>query len=312
MVRNLKILLLSLSCFAIASTAVAAERPQRIKQKSSVPSVTAPVPPLNPAAPAILSIIPAQSEPGGKVTIFGSGFGEQATVYLGSTEIPAKVTGGKQLEFNLPQLEAGLYALYVKRNDGITGRVYNFTVQALRPMLLSIVPESVSACAQGGEREVAANGKNFSETSSLLFDGAVINSRFISSEQIVFTAPSASSGIHQITVKNDPENGSLPRTLIIESKPEISQVTIGNEFVNYYELNIHGRNFQQNSAIYVDGQRIGGKGGVEMIEREKLIFVDCTRLVYQRHPYSSTNKDFRIQVINQGGEGSQVVNVTAP
>lgn len=310
MIHKSLMFLLLLSCFMAVSATIAAERPQRVKPTISAP--VAPTSPVKPAAPTILSIIPAQSEPGGKVTIFGSGFGEDALVYLGSVEIPAKVTDGKQLEFNIPQLEAGLYALYVKRGDGQTGRIYNFTVQALRPALLSIVPESVSACASGGEREVTANGKNFSEKASLLFDGAVINSRFISSEQIVFTAPSASSGIHQITVKNDPENGSLPRTLIIESRPEISQVSIGNEFVNYYELNIHGRNFQQNSAIYVDGQRIGGKGGQEMIERDKLIFVDCTKLIYQRHPYSSTNKDFRIQVLNQAGEGSQVVNVTAP
>ena len=291
-------------------TAIAAERPQRVKPQSTVS--TAPTAPAKQAAPTILSIIPAQGEPGGKVTIFGSGFGEESSAYLGSVEIPAKVTDGRQLEFTIPQLEAGLYALYIKRSDGQTGRIYNFTIQALRPVLLSIVPENVSACAQGGEREVTVNGKNFNEAASLLFDGAVINSRFISSEQIAFTAPSVSSGIHQITVKNDPVNGSLPRTLIIESRPEISQVSIGNEFVNYYELNIHGRNFQQNSSIYVDGQRIGGKGGQEMVERDKLIFVDCTRMIYQRHPYSSTNKDFRIQVLNQGGEGSQVVNVTAP
>lgn len=310
MLRKPLMLLLLLSCFTVVSTVIAAERPQRVKPQSSVPAT--PVAPVKQAAPTILSIIPAQGEPGGKVTIFGSGFGEDSSAFLGSVEIPAKVTDGRQLEFTIPQLEAGLYALYIKRSDGQTGRIYNFTIQALRPVLLSIVPENVSACAQGGEREVIANGKNFNETSSLLFDGAVINSRFISPEQIAFTAPSASSGIHQITVKNDPENGSLPRTLIIESRPEISQISIGNEFVNYYELNIYGRNFQQNSSIYVDGQRIGGKGGQEMVERDKLIFVDCTRMIYQRHPYSSTNKDFRIQVLNQGGEGSQVVNVTAP
>jgi hypothetical protein len=113
-------------------------------------------------------------------------------------------------------------------------------------------------------------------------------------------------------VKNGHENGSVPFTLTIEARPEISQVAIGNEYVIYYELNIYGKNFQQNSAIYFDGQRIGGKGGQETGEREKLIFLDCTRLVYQRYPYSSTSKDFRIQVVNQGGEASQVVNVTAP
>ncbi|MBC8017780.1 MAG: transcription factor, partial [Verrucomicrobia bacterium] len=146
----------------------------------------------------------------------------------------------------------------------------------------------------------------------LRFDGAVVASRVISPEQIVFNAPQSSGGLHQIMVKNDRENGSLPLALAHETKPEISQVSIGNEYVTYYDLNIYGRNFQQNSAIYVDGQRIGGKGGQEMIEREKLIYVDCTRMIYQRYPYSSTNKDFRIQVLNQGGEGSQVVNVTAP
>ncbi len=309
-IHKLSLVILVLSYFVNSSELLAAERPQRVKTQAAAPVV--PDQPVIAVAPTILSIIPAQGEPGGKVTIFGSGFGEQSAAYLGSVEIPAKVTDGRQLEFNIPQLEAGLYALYIKRSDGITGRVYNFTVQALRPVLLSVVPESVSACARGIERDVTANGKNFAEAASLLFDGAVINSRYISPEQIAFTVPAATSGIHQITIKNDPETGTLPRTLTIESRPEISQVSIGDEYVNYYELNIYGRNFQQNSSIYVDGQRIGGKGGQEMVEREKLIFVDCTRLIYQRHPYSSTNKDFHIQVLNQGGEGSQVVNVTAP
>ena len=100
--------------------------------------------------------------------------------------------------------------------------------------------------------------------------------------------------------------------LTIETKPEVNQFTVGNEFVNYYELIIEGKNFQQNSSIYVDGQRIGGRGGQEVTERERLIFIDCNRLIYQRFPYSPVKKDFRIQVINPGGEGSQVVNVTEP
>jgi hypothetical protein len=283
----------------------AAERPQRVKAQA-VPA------PALPSAPSILSIIPAQGEPGSRVTIFGSGFGEQAVAFLGSVEVPARVTDGKQLEFIIPKLDAGLYALYVKRGDGTAGRVYNFTVQALRPVLNSLHPDNVSSCAEGASREVTANGRNFGETSVLLFDGAVINSRVVSSEQILFSIPVVAGGLHRITVRNDNENGSLPLAVTVETRPEISQVSIGNEYVNYYELNIHGKNFQQNSAIYVDGQRIGGKGGQEMGEREKLIFLDCTRLIYQRYPYSSTNKDFRIQVVNQGGEGSQVVNVTAP
>lgn len=306
MKRMFFLTLLLMLCIQNSSILLAADRPQRVKAQ------TFPVPVAAAAAPSILSIIPAHGEPGSKVSIFGSGFGERAAAFLGSVEIPAKVTDGRQLEFVIPQLDAGLYALYVKRSDGAIGRVYNFTVLAPRPQLSTLVPDSLSYCAEGTNREVTANGKNFGETSVLLFDGAVINSRLVSTEQIRFTLPQVTGGLHQITVRNDQEAGSLPLAITIETRPEISQVSIGNEFVNYYELNIYGKNFSQNSSIYVDGQRIGGKGGLEMGDREKLIFLDCTRLIYQRYPYSSTNKDFRIQVVNQGGEGSQVVNVTAP
>lgn len=308
MKQLLLLTLLLFICLQSAPFLQAAERPQRVKAQA----VPVPAAPAAMGAPSILSIIPAQGEPGSKVTIFGNGFGEQAAAFLGSVEVPARVTDGKQLEFVIPKLDAGLYALYVKRGDGSAGRVYNFTVLAVRPVLSALSPDSVSACASGAGREVTAIGKNFSETGSLLFDGAVVSSRVVSPEQIIFNVPQAAGGLHQVMVRNDSENGSLPLTFTLETRPEISQVSIGNEYVNYYELNIFGKNFQQNSSIYVDGQRIGGKAGGETGEREKLIFLDCTRLVYQRYPYSSTNKDFRIQVVNQAGEGSQVVNVTAP
>jgi hypothetical protein len=35
-------------------------------------------------------------------------------------------------------------------------------------------------------------------------------------------------------------------------------------------------------------------------------------MVYERHPYSQVEKDFRIMVMNPGGEASQAINVTAP
>lgn len=306
---KLIIISLCLICMATVNGAIGAERPQKVKaQTAATDGIQQPVP----NVPSILSIVPAQGEPGSRVTIFGSAFGDQVTAMLGTVEIPARVTDGNRLEFQIPKLDAGLYALYLKRSDGVVGRVYNFNVLALRPVLESVAPDRVSACAAGAEREITVSGQNFTDSSMVLFDGAVVSGRVVSSQQIVFTVPDAAGGMHQIMVKNDQDNGTLPRAMVLETKPEVSQVSIGTESVNYYELNIYGRNFQQNSSIYVDGQRIGGKGGQEMIEREKLIYVDCNRLIYQRYPYSPVNKDFRIQVVNQGGEASQTVNVTAP
>lgn len=264
------------------------------------------------AAPAVLSIIPAQSEPGGKVVMSGSGFGTAATVFLGSVEIQAKTIDGKIVEFTVPsQLEAGMYALYLKRSDGAFGRPYNFTVLPLRPLLSALNPDHLSSCAQGQQREVTAQGQNFTEKSQLLFDGAAIRSVFVSPEQITFTVPQVAGGLHQIMVKNSAENGSVAMALAIETKPEIHQIVNGNESVNFYELLLQGNNFDVHSSIMVDGQQVGGRGQ-NPAEREKLIFVDCTKLIYQRHPYSPVNKDFRLQVINPGGEASQVITVTAP
>jgi hypothetical protein len=245
--------------------------------------------------------------------IFGSGFGTAASAFLGSVEIPSRVTDGKQLEFNVPaQLEPGLYAFYLRRSDGVTSRPYNFNVLPLRPVLSSLSSDQLGSCAAGKEREVIARGQNFSEQTLLLFDGAGIKRRIVSSEVLSFYVPQVAGGLHQIAVQNQSDQPSVPLALVIETKPEISQVTVGNDYVSYYELIIYGKNFQQNSSIYVDGQRVGGRGGQEVSEREQLVYVDCSRLVYQRHPYSSANKDFRIQVVNQGAEASQVVNVTAP
>ena len=287
----------------------AAERPQRVKSAVSVPAPS-PVSPV--AAPAVLSIIPAQAEPGAKVMIFGSGFGTQASAYLGSMEISSKLTDGRQLEFTIPpQLEPGLHALYLKRSDGTVSRPYNFTVLPLRPVLNGL-SHVLGSCAQGAEREVSARGYNFVETSQLVFDGAVLKSRFVSAESLLFTVPQVPGGLHQIVVRNGPENATVALGLMIETKPEIAQVMIGNQYVNYYELIIVGKNFQQNSSVYVDGQKIGGQGGQDLAEREKLMYVDCTKLIYLRHPYSMVNKDFRVMVMNPGGEGSQTINVSAP
>lgn len=303
--RRKLILLLSVFCVILAASAVfSAERPKRLKADTSTP-----------VAPAIniLSIIPAQAEPGARVTIFGSGFGTRVSAFLGSLEIAARTVEAKQAEFVVPQqLEPGLYALYLQRDDGVVGRAYNFTVLPLRPVLVALAPDKIGSCNQGREREVSAQGQNFSENSQLFFDGAVIASTFDSPESLVFNVPNVAGGIHQVMVKNSPDNSSVPLALTIETRPEIQQVTVGNEYVNYYELNITGKNFNQNSAVFVDGMQIGGRGGQDMAERERLIYIDCTRLIYQRHPYSPVNKDFRIQVVNQGGEGSQVVTVTAP
>jgi len=274
----------------------------------------------------ILSIIPAQGEPGMSVTLSGSGFSDKTTAFLGNTEVQAEVLGPKQLTFEIPQLPPGLYALFVKRGDGTTSRAYNFTLMAPKPIVDALAPDTVYACAANRDREVVVSGRNFQEKSQVLFDGAAITSRFLSPDTFSFTVPRVAAGLHHIQVKNAGDTISGAQGLFVDARPEIESIVTGEEFVNYYNLVIEGRNFQQDSVLIVTEERNLEQAGLQpayevkrlrsgtasATERERVIYANCTQLIYQRHPYSTTPKNFRVQVVSPGGEESSVVQVSAP
>ncbi|HEY6009580.1 MAG TPA: IPT/TIG domain-containing protein [Geobacteraceae bacterium] len=299
----------------------------------------APIPAARPAAPqsalprkgevpiTILSIIPAQGEPGTIVSISGSGFADDSTVFLATEEIPATVVGQKQLSFEIPELPPGLYALFVKRPDGSVSRSYSFTVQALKPIAIDLTPDTVYACAAASERRVTVYGHNFRDGSQVLFDGAAIRSRFGSAESLAFTAPQVGGGLHQVQVRNPDGSVSGVLGLLIDAKPELTNVTSGDEHVNYYDLILEGRNFQQGSTVVVVEERslelMGSQRSVDVKrmqtgvgtggpERDRVIYVDCNRIVYERYPYSTVPKNFKVQVMNPDGSESSQVSVSAP
>ncbi|UFS72735.1 IPT/TIG domain-containing protein [Geomonas sp. RF6] len=260
---------------------------------------------------AVLSIIPAQAEPGMTVTMSGTGFTDRTVAFLGSSQLPTRVINPKLLSVDIPDLAPGLYALFLKREDGSTSKPYNFLIQPLKPVVAGLTPETVYQCARGREREVTVLGKNFLPGSQVIFDGGAIGTRFISSDSISFTAPGVAGGLHQVQVKNPSEAVSGSAALYIEGKPEIFNITVGNDFVNFYELIISGRNFTSDSVLVVDGDKVGS-GRPAVGDRDRVIYIGCEQLIYQRYPYDPTAKEHRLQVQNPGGEGSSVISLSAP
>ena len=303
----------TLTIFALAAAQPAfAANGKKLPQKSAPVQQTA-KPSEEQSAPLnILSIIPAQGEPGMSVTLNGTGFTDKTTAFLGSSGVPTRVLDPKLLSFDIPELPPGLYALFLKREDGVASKAYNFTLLAQKPVAVALSPDTVYNCSAGKAREVVVSGRNFQEGALLLLDGAVIRSRYLSREAIAFTVPpQIPGGLHQVQVKNPTDAVSGAVALFINNKPEIRSVSQGEDFVNYYELIIEGQNFLQGSTLVVDGARLNsGTGPVG--ERERIIYIDCNRLIYQRHPYDSTQKSFRVQVTNPNGEESPVVTVNAP
>jgi hypothetical protein len=275
----------------------------------------------------ILSIIPAQGEPETSVTLSGSGFTDKTVAFLGNTAAPTEVLSSRQLSFDIPRLSPGLYALFLRNADGTTSRTYNFNLLPPKPVVDSLSPDTIQYCSSDKEREVVIAGRNFQERSQVLFDGAAIRGHFNSQESISFTAPRVAPGLHQVQVKNQGETLSGTQGLFIDGRPEIDSVTAANDFVNYYNLVIGGRNFQQDSTVVVSEERdpdqTGSQGTIAEVkrlrsgtanasERERLIYVNCGQIIYQRYPYSTTLKNFNVQVVNPGGEESSVVQVSAP
>lgn len=260
---------------------------------------------------SVLSIIPAQGEPGMNITLNGTGLTPNTTVFLGTRQLRAAVVGGRVMTVELPELPPGVYALYLKREDGATSRPFNFVMQALRPIAASLNHDTVTTCASGREREVVVSGANFQPGVRVLLDGAAVATRLISPTAVAFMAPPLNSGLHQVQVKNPTDAVSGVLALFIDSKPEIVNVAVGREFVNAYELVVTGRNFQQSSVLVVDGTRVGT---VKQIagEREQLVYLGCNQLVYQRLPYDPTPKEIRMQVVNQNGEESAIFTISAP
>ncbi len=272
------------------------------------PKKPAPVtsPPLS-----VLSIIPAQGEPGTTVTLNGTGFTTGTGVFLGSRQLPATLVGNRLLTVELPDLPPGVYALYLKREDGSTSRAFNFALQPQKPVALSLSPDTVTACSTGREREVVVTGSKFQSGARVFLDGAALTTRFISPTALSFTAPGVAAGLHQVQVKNPSDAGSGVLALFIDAKPEIASVSMGREFVSAYELVLTGRNFQQSSVLVADGKRVA-TGEQMATERERLIYLGCNQMVYERHPYDPTPKEIRLQVVNPNGEESGLFTISAP
>lgn len=260
---------------------------------------------------AILSISPSKAEPGMDVILYGSGFTDMTRAFIGNKEIQNTVDGPRQLSFTIPDLAPGLYALFLRREDGARSRVYNFTVLPCTPIIDSLSPDRVFSCGIGSDRQVQIAGRNFQESSQVLFDGAVIKGSVESSESISVTVPQVAGGLHTLQVKNQGGGASSVMALFIDSKPVITGVSTGDEFVNYYNLIIEGKNFKSNSTVVVDGKSMTASSA-NPFDRERVRYVDCTKIIYERHPYDSEIKSFNVQVIDPNGEESALFQVSAP
>lgn len=279
----------------------------------------------------ITSVAPNRGAPASRVILSGGPFSPQSRIYLGEQFVAAAQVLPNQMVFTVPPLPPGSYSLTVQSDEDVAIQAFTFEVLAAQPQIVAVTPNNLDFCADEAERRVQIEGRSFLPGALVLLNGNAISGRVVDDSRLEFSLPELPAGVYGVEVRNPDGTSSLPHSLWINSVPEIAGVERGNDFVNHYEIIVHGKNFFFNSILVVRepesttvgksfrqltfhaGQgESGGRRSIQSLPGEKLLYQDCRTLVYQRHPSTPQDKELTLQVINPDGKKTEPYTATLP
>ncbi len=279
----------------------------------------------------IASVYPDVAFAGSPVTIIGGPFGDAVVVDLAGRQIPARRVSSRQLVFLVPELSVGEYALFLRDGKTVSRQTFSLRIELPPPVISSLSPQSLDECALPENRQVVIRGENIQNHAQLLFAGAVVPFEREDGASLSFVPPASSAGSYGVQIVNPDGKRSLPHNLKINNQPEIESVSAGNDFVNYYQVVISGKNFSPSSILLIkeypggfadlpprqrfipnqgnaESRGAGGNRGFS----GNVVFQDCNTLIYNRYP--AVNQDMRIvfQVSNPDGSQSAPYEASLP
>lgn len=267
------------------------------------------------AALEITAIFPSTAAPGASVTLSGGPFTAGDVVLIGDRRLAATTLAPTRLTFIVPAVTAGVYALAVEHAGVRSAHNLQLRVVQPPPRIATLNPATLDSCTLASERQITVSGSNFLPGGQLLLDNTALPLDKLAESEIVFTLPAVAPGLHQVQVVNPDNQRSLPHGLFLSSTPEIAAVETGADNVVDYDLILSGRNFLFNSQLTVNGSAVGkalGNISADGSVRETLRYVDCTTLIYTRRPFLREPHELSLQIINPGGEQSNVYQLTTP
>ncbi len=260
----------------------------------------------------ITALSPSVAEPGSRVTVLGEGLEPGTLVGLGDQLIEPEALAPTRLQFTIPPLPEGEYALYLQYEEQSSKRTFFLSIVEPPPQIISLSPVNIDECSTAAERRVVVSGRNFKPGANLLLDGAAVPVSGRSETGLTFTTPLLAGGSHEVQVVNPSGKSSLTHSLFINSIPEILSVSQGQDNVTEYHLIIEGKNFLYSSMLVVNGTPILRNSGRQPTQADHVEYQNCRTMIYLRHPYSRELKRVSLQVVNHGNLQSPVHFVTIP
>ena len=268
------------------------------------------------AALEITAVSPSTANPGASVTLNGGPFAVGDLVLVGDRRVAATTLAPTHLTFILPAtLPSGEYSLALERDGARAPHTYLLRVVQSAPRITLLTPATLDSCTLASERQVTVSGQFFRPGAQLLLNGTALPIDKLSDSEIVFTLPAVKPGLHQVQVINPDNQRSLPHGLFLSSTPEITAVQSGADNLVSYELILQGKNFLFDSRLTANGVTVGKALGMISADgsvRESMRYVDCTTLIYTRRPFLREARELSLQVVNPGGEQSNVYQLTTP
>lgn len=267
------------------------------------------------AATEITAVSPSTASPGASVTLAGGPFVNGDIILIGDRRVTASTLAPTRLTFTLPALPSGEYLLAVERTGARSTHTFLLRVVQPPPRIALLSPATLDSCTLASERQVTVSGSHFRPGAQLLLDNTALPIDKLADSEVIFTLPKVTPGLHQVQVVNPDNQRSLPHGLFLSSTPEISAVQSGADNVVDYELILQGKNFLFNSFLTVNGVAVGkaqGNISPDGSVRETMRYVDCTTLIYTRRPFLREPRELSLQIVNPGGEQSNVYHLTTP
>lgn len=278
----------------------------------------------------VASVYPEMATPEAPVTVIGGPFEQGVQVMLGDTRVEPRILSSRQLVFLVPALEPGAYALSLIDEQRHSDQVFQLQVILPAPEIEVLTPQSIDECYDQTQHEVTLQGRHLDPQARVLLDNRVTTSGWINDRELRFEAPRLAAGMYGVQVINPDGSASLPHSLEFSNAPEIRQVRVGEDFVNYYQLVIEGKNFFYRSILVVSEYPVGLSDlppiqrslvaqkapaqfdNLRQQRREALYYQDCHTLIYSRHPLSGESRRLVLRVSNPDGKQTRPFEISTP
>ena len=279
----------------------------------------------------IVSVYPQTAFAGTAVTIIGGPFSEQTLVSLAGQPLRPRSVGARQLVFIVPPLPVGEHALFLIEGAQASLETRSLLIELPPPVIRSLSPSNIDVCSPPEQRQVTLQGENIQDSARLLLNEMVVPVTREDDLSYSFIPPPLQAGSYGLQLINPDGKKSLPHTLWVSNVPEIESVSVGDNFVNYYQMIIQGKNFFHNSVLLISEypggfadlpprQRfIPAQGGAafrgqrsSVRQAEAVRYQDCNTLIYDRYPPTGQALRMILRVGNPDGKQTSAYEISLP